>query len=414
MFQFACFCSAIYMTLLMLLRYSANEDTSIVSYNPFFSNQKEYPTFAVCLTGHPETIVTNKVQELGITQREYISILKGYETKMNNKYAFKSVIDSKFENMTTQLRTIISGLKYERYDGRESVFYGNLGEPDKDTSGDLDKLAYISYVDTDRFCFSRREELEKKSTRKKDEIILHLSTLNDALWSDEATLQIVFHIPGQLRRKLKQPSQILKLKEITDHHDRSTEMSLTLAYVSVLRKRPDAATKCDKNLKDEDTEFNRKIVKEVGCIPTYWNDTLSGIDLGLCRSSQMLKSAYKITNNPIKILQSYDKPCNDALITVTSERKKIPASHSVSISITYTTETYQEIRNERAFGIEALGSGVGGFIGIFLGYSLLQVPELFEMDWNAYKKTLLEMCNVTKLFGVVLNLAGFKRKRIYK
>ena len=59
----------------------------------------------------------------------------------------------------------------------------------------------------------------------------------------------------------------LDLTEISDHHDRSTKMTLSLAYVSVLKRRPDAVRKCDKNLKDEDTEFKRKIVKEVGCIP---------------------------------------------------------------------------------------------------------------------------------------------------
>ena len=115
----------------------------------------------------------------------------------------------------------------------------------------------------------------------------------------------------------------------------------------------------------------------------------------------------------MKIFQRYNPPCDEALIIVKGENKKSTRDerYSVSISIMYTTETYQEIRNEKAFGIEALGSGVGGFIGIFLGYSLLQVPELFEIDWKTYVKVLCKIFSPIKLFGYISAFVGIKRKR---
>ncbi len=36
---------------------------------------------------------------------------------------------------------------------------------------------------------------------------------------------------------------------------------------------------------------------------------------------------------------------------------------------------YQEIEYVQDFGFESFWSGVGGFVGIFLGYSLMQFPE---------------------------------------
>ena len=37
---------------------------------------------------------------------------------------------------------------------------------------------------------------------------------------------------------------------------------------------------------------------------------------------------------------------------------------------------YEEITEIKDFGFEDFISGLGGFIGIFLGYSLMQIPEL--------------------------------------
>ena len=44
----------------------------------------------------------------------------------------------------------------------------------------------------------------------------------------------------------------------------------------------------------------------------------------------------------------------------------------------YKEKYYQEIENVRDFGFETFWSSVGGFVGIFLGYSMLQFPELIS------------------------------------
>ena len=51
-------------------------------------------------------------------------------------------------------------------------------------------------------------------------------------------------------------------------------------------------------------------------------------------------------------------------------------------------ETYQEIVNERDFGIDSLWSTVGGFIGIFVGTSLSQIPTLIAAACNWIKNLL--------------------------
>ena len=45
----------------------------------------------------------------------------------------------------------------------------------------------------------------------------------------------------------------------------------------------------------------------------------------------------------------------------------------------YGDSVYEEIQNTKTFDLESFVSGVGGFIGIFLGYSILQLPELLGL-----------------------------------
>ena len=97
--------------------------------------------------------------------------------------------------------------------------------------------------------------------------------------------------------------------------------------------------------------------------------------------------------NFTQIHSTYHPPCNEMKLTVTYDQQKLddhwltfladghnPSSPSVeellSIEFRYLDQNYQEIINEREFGIESLWSTVGGFVGIFVGTSLSQAPSL--------------------------------------
>ena len=45
-------------------------------------------------------------------------------------------------------------------------------------------------------------------------------------------------------------------------------------------------------------------------------------------------------------------------------------------------ESYQEFINAREFGFESFWAGVGGFVGMFLGYSFLQIPDTLVELWT--------------------------------
>ena len=66
------------------------------------------------------------------------------------------------------------------------------------------------------------------------------------------------------------------------------------------------------------------------------------------------------------------------MITLTTYRTVNPSQNQFIIEFVYTEEQYQEIENVKDVSFETFWSGIGGFVGIFLGYSMMQFPELIE------------------------------------
>ena len=95
----------------------------------------------------------------------------------------------------------------------------------------------------------------------------------------------------------------------------------------------------------------------------------------------------------------YTQPCTKMSTIVTMADPVIETSGVVSdllftgskqgfrieFTLEYLTESYRETITKLAFNMATLWSQVGGFIGMFLGYSLLQLPELAENLWRLTK-----------------------------
>ena len=60
---------------------------------------------------------------------------------------------------------------------------------------------------------------------------------------------------------------------------------------------------------------------------------------------------------------------------------------AIEFTSEYLTDVYKETVIKLAFDMATLWSQVGGFIGMFLGYSLLQIPELVA-NWLQLLKSL--------------------------
>ena len=169
-----------------------------------------------------------------------------------------------------------------------------------------------------------------------------------------------------------------------------------MSQATLLRKRHDAINPCDKDLKNEDTKIMTAIIEEVGCIPSFWNDILANSgNILACKTATDYQKIYNYASNVALSRSLILQPCDEMLVVtnIVKESGRISKDayldQNTKKKVTYLdmafvvgSEMFQEIDNLRAFGLESCWSGIGGFVGMFVGYSILQLPEFLACIWE--------------------------------
>ena len=57
-------------------------------------------------------------------------------------------------------------------------------------------------------------------------------------------------------------------------------------------------------------------------------------------------------------------------------------------------EHYMEVKHVRQYNFESLVGNAGGYLGLFLGYALLQLPEFIRSVFLSVKINLFKMLDV--------------------
>ena len=196
-------------------------------------------------------------------------------------------------------------------------------------------------------------------------------------FNDFVMMKFFIHHPGQLIRSFNKPTYETILY---DFEWQRNLVSMALSQVSVLRRRKDANNPCNPNLHDEDSIIRKKIISKVGCMPIYWKFLFDEeLNARECKSGPELEAVYNYTQNFGEILSTHDPPCDDMQTSTNVNQKRRFGSWLLAVYLTYTDSKYQEIINEKEFSLETFWSSVVGFVGIFMGYSLLQIPHLIEL-----------------------------------
>lgn len=122
----------------------------------------------------------------------------------------------------------------------------------------------------------------------------------------------------------------------------------------------------------------------MGCFPPYWRNILgTSSSLTECRSPEQLSRLHDLTKDYKKIWEGRNVPCIDmfhsAMPAVGVQNDVNICKKCVYFEIMYVDQYYEEITEIKDFGFEDFISNIGGFIGIFLGYSMMQIPHLLGM-----------------------------------
>ena len=400
LYQFICFAAWAYLAYCMSHQYLDNSDASQVAYKKFNKDPdsyETYPTFSICFLGLEGTnffrvLVDSNLEEVKTQLLRHPSCNESYNPNrcivqlMQNILLGKEKIEPpvtyySFNQLTDNVLRYIDRLMFEPDNYLEI-----------DTISD-DTSMHISYQDPLRTCITKKHEMKGSINVTYDLFGIDPVILVDYLFH----LEVYVHQKGELIQQLGK-LQALKItstdaKYLGEEYNKSYNNEYRISSdvfheihvrdVEILRKRHDAVVPCDKTIDNNDMHYKKTIMNLAGCIPFYWKLFNNQKNLSsnqdchekeeLLKIGQFLPGLYENINVG-KGLKLYDPPCRETtVLAITHRRRVVMDYHRIFIVVHYDATHFKEITNNRAFTTFDLWSQIGGFVGIFLGYSCLQV-----------------------------------------
>ena len=193
-----------------------------------------------------------------------------------------------------------------------------------------------------------------------------------------------------------------------------TKIEIDISQVTILNSRHDAQVPCNESLKNEDSKTMEYIMEEkLGCSPMFWKGFESAKLVEGCTELEKYKLLRNITtefNNFNDIQNEFHPPCDTMYIETNMKRgigrdlqskvfdygfdeegfefpNKTKTGLYLDLIFYIAPDNFQNIVNHRGFTVENCWAGIGGFIGIFVGVSLMQIPELLIEFFFFLKKS---------------------------
>ena len=402
-FASICFLCAAYMSLMQVFRYLANEDTSSIT-NKLFNQtpRDQYPTFSICFKGldvywRKEEMLFNT---LGVTSSQYVATLKGY----GQRYEFDETthLYSKIpvhlnnatlidvENVILDKNKVIIGAEFNAQQESYTRSFGK-GRRGKKLTYNPFSVGYQTYHE---ICFTRKSIFEPNLKRAYDLVFLDSSLFRIGT-NLNVEMRIIVHYPGQLIRNFEKPS----FKSTLGSYIKDKVLEIKLSSFTKLSKRPDSNVKCNPDLEHDDLKFLQKVIEHLDCVPVYWSYTLESMKKfrfpiktsTLCKTSEKLKNASEQIRYFKQVFGRYEPPCVEMTSLPIITREVDQLEQQFLVKFTYPVSFYQEIKNIREFTMETFWSTAGGYLGFFLGYSLLQVPELLQASASYFRNMRLSV-----------------------
>ena len=381
--------------MILVGRYIEDLSKTSITYKHYNENpEDQYPTYSICFKGtslywNNDLAIFNEYE---LHPDQFEQILKGENafryhynatSRLYKKLPtfFRNVLNRSFGAFHLQISDILDKAIFTADDGDNSILYDKFSN----SNSSHDPPFYIGYQTPEMICFTRESKYGPNTTWLEDELSFNEKLLKDtSILHPKTNFSIYIHYPNHLIRSLASPNFKSSLKKYADliepTNGTSRFLEFRLSQGTVLRKRSDATGSCRSEIVDYDRYLLEIVCKDpnISCIPPYWKDKLQNISgLPECTQQIQLKGVYDSTTSKKQIIAKHSVPCTDMYNSIVSKwQRKEAGDPWMLLKFLYEDQYYIEIKYWQDFGFENFVSNLGGFIGIFLGYSMMQLPEL--------------------------------------
>ena len=389
---------AVWTTVLQFVRYFDNEDTPTIVFKKFNESPDDiYPDVTFCLSGQHNIYERAKSylkENYSLNTFEYFNLLSANKEMWEKVPNASKLGDIEFEDTIPKMQDFIVYYYMTLHD-RMSPLYGKPL---------MDKVLRRTYQLPGLICYTRRfGAFLNRSLVSLESFRLRLTKVSNS------HVSIFFHYPGQMLRVLFGMDRSFKtqLKVTKQMMRTSNNYEIKVTQMTVLKRRADAVVPCDRSVDVTDDErFWNEIFNQLSCIPPFYKRFTPKDNQGSenCKTFDDFERTKNLTDpnghrakqiaKKEKMLSSFVIPCNQMGIITNVDRKdkkelaimsnggaaeKVNNSQEANnedeliLELTYSIDSYMEIKNGKDFGMDSLWSYTGGYIGLFLGYSLFSL-----------------------------------------
>ena len=377
LFSIICYGATIIMMATLYCKYQDNLDSSQVSMKEFNKSPTgRYPSFTFCIYGKEGLLFNEeKLKQMhGITKKDYYDLLTG---EVEDAYLILQTID--FDKVVRGIPEFLEEFEVENQEYEAYNIWNSA------MNVKILPLA-STYQDPTTNCFSYNTEHNPDVSVNALKVKFNITTFRD-LFEEEGKIYIQAHYPGQMIRDMRKfLLKVSNWKYLSPTHN-NNQITIQFPGVTLMRFRENAKDPCDPELDDDDFEWKQYVTRKIGCTPSYWKknkeDHHSHEGIEVCTSAKDLssfKSYWPVDGGRYanEVFTSFTKSCNKMIIFNNINQQAYENVPDVlKIKFRIREEFYQEILNIRGFGIEDLWGTIGGYVGIFCGYSILQGATYF-------------------------------------
>ena len=378
-----CVLCAILLSIWCVYQYFLDEDLTQVNFKRFHEEKEDiYPSISLCFMNPylPEMLGNN--HKTNISFHEYLQFLQGNLWK-------PEILTIDYHKVTLDIKNYLIGYDI-LYLEKEYPIHMNTDDIMKSKTGW--SFPKQSFSEPSMKCFTvdipsfQNEPVKLFNLRIKTSIFSNdirpsKLTFDYADGNAEGFL-VLFHYKDQLINGQYKSKKNWPLRAAND--SKSFNMVFLLQNIEVIRHRDKRRRPCKHFPYDETENVMKQIINATGCIPPYLpiRDNLS-----ICQTQDEMKRSYSLlirSGNNIQNRANADgSPCHrmgriDYDYWEHGPYEEVKTTPYFNITFMFIDQTYREIREVQAFGLLSMFGNIGGYIGIFIGYALLNLPDLVE------------------------------------
>ena len=394
-----CIIIAFYVTFEQLTKYLKNEDSSSISIKSFATSEKNhYPDVSICFPSPDWKVLFNESQLPGnLSDSNMRRIIVGNVTGLTKdiidlgsifliRLADRSQDDYEDILMSPPKNVIETSQVISQNDVLNKR-YTEFNQHER--TQDLNSVLWLN---ARRSCVTRKLQYEPNEVLERQVIFLRRKSM-----LSYRIFYVFIHRPGHLIRQVgsnMMTNMALRAMIPRKYDTRTNLLQIFITSLKIIKKRSKPDDPCDEELEDDDQRWIQQASKNIGCVPIYWikRSDIKGNSskFAPCTSFEEYQEAFVATSKgKINIRRQYRPPCKgsvhlsyatagNALLegVLQNKVKNLKKKDLIMLRIQYKLSNYEEVRNGRAFNEYDLFTQVGGAIGLMLGFSFFQLPNI--------------------------------------